>query len=533
MKTVRAYIDHRSETQGDDCFLISPDGHSDKTDSKLSFSDLKNNVSDIERQLQLLGINYGDKVAFLMTNGLWTTTLFLGVMYSGRVVVPLNAVCGSDQLQYVIDHCDAKVLFVETSLEEKYKTVFENLPTDIKVIRACRNNGPTWPVNLSETSDIPDLKSDLKADQQRVNMGPEHVDPESDALLIYTSGTTGRPKGVVLTHKSVIAGGINTTTAHQLTKGDRALCVLQLYHINGEMVTIMGPLVSGSSVVIPNKFSITEFWPLIDQWQCSWFSVVPTIIAYLLEQAERLKDPICLSSDRPKLRFGRSASAPLSPEMHRQFEQKFAVPIIETMGLSETAAQILSNPMPPAISKYGSPGVAIGNEAMIIDEHGNQQKPNLSGELMIRGDNVMKEYYKNPETTASTIRPDGWLHTGDLAYVDQDGYYFITGRLKEIIIKGGENIAPREIDEALYQHSAVLEAAAFAIPDKLYGQEVFACVSLKPGAQCTSEELRNLCIEKVGKFKAPKAITFMDELPKGPSGKIQRLKLSEAAIARA
>jgi acyl-CoA synthetase (AMP-forming)/AMP-acid ligase II len=514
MNTVKAHIDDRARTQGDACFLISPE-----IGSELSFGDLQKSASQIGLHLTALGVNIGDKVAFLMTNGRWTTTLFLGAMYSGRVVVPLNAVCGSDQLQYVIDHCDAKVLFVEADLHEKYKAVLDSLPNDINVIPACRNNGPAWSTDKVEESN---------KTNHEVNIGPD-----SEALLIYTSGTTGRPKGVLLTHKAVIAGGMNTALSHQLTTDDRALCVLQLYHINGEMVTVMGPLVSGSSVVMPNKISITDFWSQIDQWQCSWFSVVPTIIAYLLEQAERLKNPICLSSDRPKLRFGRSASAPLSPEMHRQFEQQFAVPIVETMGLSETAAQILSNPMPPGTPKYGSPGVAIGNEAMIIDKHGGEQKTRQPGELMIRGDNVMKGYYKNPETTASTLRPDGWLHTGDLAYVDEDGYYFITGRLKEIIIKGGENIAPREIDEALYQHSAVLEAAAFAIPDRHYGQEVFACVSLKPGAKCTAEELRNLCIEKLGKFKAPKTITFMDELPKGPSGKIQRLKLSEAAMASA
>ena len=514
MNTVRAHIDDRAKKMGEACFLISPE-----IGSELSFGSLQKSADQIEIYLTKLGVKFGDKVAFLMTNGLWTTTLFLGAMYSGRVVVPLNAVCGSDQLTYVIDHCDAKVLFVERELQEKYKVVFDGLANDIKVIFACRNNGPIWPIDKIVAPNKVNVEVDIQ--------------PENEALLIYTSGTTGRPKGVLLTHKSVIAGGMNTVLSHQLTQNDRALCILQLYHINGEMVTVMGPLVSGSSVVMPNKFSITDFWSLIDQWQCSWFSVVPTIIAYLLEQSERLKDPICLSSDRPQLRFGRSASAPLSPEMHRQFERQFAVAIVETMGLSETAAQILSNPMPPGIIKYGSPGIAIGNEAMIIDKSGNKQKNNLSGELMIRGDNVMKEYYKNPETTASTLRPDGWLHTGDLAYVDEDGYYFITGRLKEIIIKGGENIAPREIDEALYQHSAVLEAAAFAIPDKHFGQEVFACVSLKSGAKCTAEELRNLCIEKLGKFKSPKKITFMDELPKGPSGKIQRLKLSEAAIAGA
>jgi len=296
------------------------------------------------------------------------------------------------------------------------------------------------------------------------------------------------------------------------------------------MVTVMGPLVSGGSVVMPNKFSATEFWPLIDQWQCSWFSVVPTIIAYLLEQAERLGESDCNASDRPRLRFGRCASAPLSPDMHRQFEQQFAVPVIETMGLSETAAQILSNPMPPGECKYGSPGIAFGNEAMIIDEQGKEQERMKPGELMIRGDNVMKEYYKNPEVTERTIRSDGWLHTGDLAYEDEDGYFFITGRLKEIIIKGGENIAPREIDEALYQHVAVLEAAAFPIPDRNYGQEILACVALKPGASCSAEELQAFCVEKLGQFKAPRSISFMDELPKGPSGKIQRLKLAEAAL---
>ena len=511
MNTVRAHIDDRAKTQSDTCFLVSPE-----VGSKLSFGELQKHAKEIDQHLTALGVGTGDKVAFLMTNGLWTTTLFLGAMYSGRVIVPLNAVCGNDQLQYVIGHCDAKVLFVESDLQEKYQSVFDNLDTDIKVITACRSNGPSWPVEVAVTAN---------------NVGQKaQVMPEDEALLIYTSGTTGRPKGVVLTHKSVVAGGMNTALAHQLTKNDRGLCVLQLYHINGEMVTVMGPLVSGSSVVMPNKFSITEFWSLIDEWQCSWFSVVPTIIAYLLEQAERLEDPICNPDNRPRLRFGRSASAPLSPEMHRQFEQQFAVPIVETMGLSETAAQILSNPMPPELPKYGSPGVVVGNEAMIIDEHGKQQVTGKPGELMIRGDNVMKEYYKNPETTADTIRPDGWLHTGDLGYVDEDGFYFITGRLKEIIIKGGENIAPREIDEALYQHSAVLEAAAFAIPDHHYGQEILACVSLKPGATCSSEELRELCIEKLGKFKSPKSISFMDELPKGPSGKIQRLKLAEAAI---
>lgn len=505
--TVRSMIDQQADSQPESTFLVSPEAG-----LELSYRELQENARAIENQLDALGLKKGEKVAFLMNNGLWTANLFLGVMYSGRVILPLNAVSGSEQLSYVIEHSDCRVIFVEDELRQKNQAVIDGIPDHIRIIPTCRDKGPEWPESTS---------TEVSAATRMV---------ESDeALLIYTSGTTGRPKGVVLTHKAVIAGGRNTALAHELNADDRALCVLQLFHINGQMVTVMGPLVSGGSVVMPNKFSVSEFWGWIDDHRCTWFSVVPTIIAYLLEQAERLKEPARDAGDRPQLRFGRSASAPLSPDMHRDFEKQFAVPIVETMGLSETAAQILSNPMPPKKPKYGSPGFAVGNEAMIIDDQGKEQIKGQSGELMIRGDNVMKEYYKNPEVTASTLREDGWLHTGDLAYEDEDGYFFITGRLKEIIIKGGENIAPREIDEALYQHSAVLEAAAFPIPDRNYGQEILACVALKPGASCSAEELEAFCIEKLGKFKAPRSISFMDELPKGPSGKIQRLKLAEAA----
>jgi acyl-CoA synthetase (AMP-forming)/AMP-acid ligase II len=508
MNTVRSIIDSRAVTRADDTFLISPE-----TGKQLNYRNLQAYARDIEKNLCALGLVKGDKAAFLMSNGLWTAALFLGIMYSARVTVPLNGVSGNEQLQYVIEHSDAKVIFVEDEYLEKYRPVFDNIPDHILVLPSSRDTGPEWP----------QCQANLKAD-------PGELKSEDEALLIYTSGTTGRPKGVILTHKAVIAGGNNTALAHQLGADDCALCVLQLYHINGEMVTVMGPLVSGGSVIMPAKFSTGEFWPLIDKWQCSWFSVVPTIIAYLLEQAEREQEIPCNPSDRPLLRFGRSASAPLSPDMHRQFEQQFGVAIVETMGLTETAAQILSNPMPPASPKYGSPGIAIGNEAMIINKQGTEQIRTESGELMIRGDNVMKEYYKNPQATAEALTSNGWLHTGDLAYQDEDGYFFITGRLKEIIIKGGENIAPREIDEALYQHTAVLEAAAFPIPDRNYGQEILACVALKPGASCSAAELEAFCVEKLGKFKAPKSISFMTELPKGPSGKIQRLKLADAAI---
>ena len=504
MNTVNRFVDRYADAQPDKPFLLTPE-----SDGAMSYGRLREHARGINAQLDALGIARGDKVAFLLPNGYWTCALFIGVMYSGRVIVPLNAVSGDAALSYVIEHSDCRVLFVDDVFADKYRNVLDTLPDGVKLIRTSLDDGPDW------------------ANDALVSVEPLAPNENDAAILIYTSGTTGRPKGVLLTHRNAVAGGRNTMLAHQLGETDRALCVLPLYHINGQMVTVVAPLVSGGSVVMPQRFSTSSFWPLMARYACTWFSVVPTIIAYLLEHAERDGFKRDAMGGMPYLRFGRSASAPLAPEMHRAFEDRFGVPIVETMGLTETAAQILSNPMPPAKTKYGSPGVAVGNEAMVVDEHGRECLPGVPGELMIRGDNVTRGYYKNPEATADALEPDGWLHTGDVAVQDEEGFFFITGRIKELIIKGGENIAPREIDEALYEHPAVLEAAGFGLPDTLYGQEVMACVALKPGVACSERELAELTRERLGAFKSPKRVFIMDELPKGPSGKIQRLKLAD------
>ena len=213
--------------------------------------------------------------------------------------------------------------------------------------------------------------------------------------------------------------------------------------------------------------------------------------------------------------------------MKTQFEKRFNVPIVETMGLTETAAQMLSNPLPPGTRKIGSPGIPIGNETAILSKDLQIVTDGSEGEIAVRGPNVMLEYLRNPTATAETFTPDGWLRTGDLGRQDQDGYFFVTGRLKELIIKGGENIAPREIDDALYTHPDVVEAAAFACPCDSYGERIEAAVKLRDNSKATSDDLLAICSTRLGKFKSPDTIHFMDELPKGPSGKIQRLKLAE------
>jgi acyl-CoA synthetase (AMP-forming)/AMP-acid ligase II len=284
----------------------------------------------------------------------------------------------------------------------------------------------------------------------------------------------------------------------------------------------MGSLISQSQLLVAPKFSASLFWSDIDTGAATWFSVVPTIISHLLHGA---KDPN--ESVKARLRFGRSASSALAPDVQTAFEARFDVPIVETMGMTETAAQMLSNPLSPGLRKIGSPGLALGNEVAILRQDLSLADSDEQGEIAIRGPNVMKEYLKNPAATQAAFTPDGWLLSGDLGHKDTDGYVYVTGRLKELIIKGGENIAPREVDEALYAHADVVEAAAFARPCSTYGERVEAAVTLKPGSTLTSEDLIKICITRLGVFKAPDYVHLIGELPKGPSGKIQRLKLAE------
>jgi long-chain acyl-CoA synthetase len=500
MRTVRAYIDLRAQSAPEQVYLIAPEtGHA------LTYGDLRNDAQRLGAYLLHQGLNKGDKVALMLHNGYQTANLFLGIMCGGFVAAPVNLLAQAAQLAYVLEHSDARLIFVAAEYRARLQAALEKIRRRIEVVTVDVDAKVLFP----DTTDGVDLPA---------------VEEEDDALLMYTSGTTGVPKGALLSHKNVITGGRFTSDAHALTTADRVLCSLPLYHINGQIVTAVAPLVHGGSVVMPHKFSVSQFWELLAQYRCTWFNVVPTIISYLLNEPDaRVK-----RKELPleQIRFGRSASMALPPSVHRAFEQEFGFGVIETMGLTETAAPVFSNLLDPARRKYGSPGRAFGNEAKVVNKDGRSLPPGQIGEIMIRGDNVMKGYYKAPDITAQTLEPDGWLHTGDLGYVDTDGFYFITGRLKELIIKGGENIAPREIDEVLYKHPAVLEAAAVGIPDAHYGQEIMACVVLKPGHRCTEQELMAFCRNELGQYKTPKLIKFVDAIPKGPSGKVQRLKLT-------
>lgn len=500
-RTIRSYIDHRAAESPDKVYLIAPEA-----EIKLTYSKLKSDSEKLGKLLVSLGMKKGDKVSFMMSNGYQTTRIFLGVMYSGFVVAPLNLLVQPTQLDYVLDHSDTKLIFFTEDQRARLEPAVAKLKREIILV----------PVELDAEHVFPPEK-DLSG------IGLPDVEEDDDALLLYTSGTTGVPKGAILSHKNMVSGGLYTAMAHELTPEDRALCSLPLYHINGEVVTAVTPLVSGGSVVMPYKFSTSNFWEYISRYKCTWFSVVPTIISYLTNSTEISG----MGYNLGQVRFGRSASSALPPSLHKAFEEKFGISIVETMGLTETAAPVFSNPMDPARRKYGSPGQPVGNLAKIVDMEGNEVPRGAQGEIMIKGDNVMKGYYKDPVKTAEAFNAERWLHTGDLGYMDEDGFVFVTGRIKELIIKGGENIAPREIDEVLYKHPCVLEAAAVGVPDDVYGEEIVACVALKESTSASEEDILCYCLEHLGKFKTPKSVRIVAELPKGPSGKIQRLKLVE------
>ena len=504
-KTIRAVIDRLAADHGDDIFLVDPE-----QDRTLTFGQLRDGAETIRAGLDRLGVAKGAKVAFLLDNGYWTAQLFLGVMAAGRVIVPLNAVSGTRQLVHVLEHSDAELVFVSATYRERLAELRGAVGRDFRVAEIDDGEGPAWPADGDgATPALPTV--------------PDERDP---ALLLYTSGSTGLPKGAVMNHRAIVAGGENVMLGHGLGPEDRVLCVLPVYHINGAMVTVVAPLVSGGSVVMPSRFRASRFWDLVAAHGCTWSSVVPTIIKYLLDRAAG--EPFDFGADErlAPFRFGRSASAPLPAVVLQQWEETFGVPMIETIGLTETSGTVATNPMPPRARKPGSVGLPCGNEIRVVDETGKECAPHVPGELVVRGDNVLDYYYKNPEATEGAFFGE-WFRTGDLGRKDDEGYLFITGRLKELIIRGGENIAPREIDDVLYRHESILEAAAVGVDDENYGQEVVACVVIRDGHRATEEELKEFCEEAVGGVKCPKTIYFLDDLPKGPSGKIQRLRLPE------
>ena len=483
----------------DAVFAISP-----QAEAMLSYAQLAQACSELEATFDARGIERGAIVAYMLPNGLAALQLFLATMACGRVVLPFNLLAQDSQLDYVIGHARPSVVFANASHAQRLAAAAGRAGVATR-IEVCEDDALVLP---HAGADRP----------------PAHVTPDDAALLMYTSGTTGVPKGVLLTHGNMLHAG-RAVVAHQsLSPADRVLSSLPLYHINGQCIATVSTLVSGGSIVLPQKFSTSQWWSLVEQHRPTWLNLVPTIVAYLLN------GPPLTPAQREAvrgIRYARSASAPLPPEHQNEFEARFGIPIVEAMGLTECASVAFCNPMPPAPRRAGSAGRPLGVEARVVDAGGNALGEGERGEIQVRGPNVMRGYHRPAPSTPPALTHDGWLATGDLGYRDADSFYFVTGRLKELIIKGGENIAPREIDEALLRHPDVLEAAAVGVPDREYGQQILACIVRKPGAQLDEPQIHAHALRELGRYKTPKYFRFVDELPKGPSGKVQRMKLAE------
>jgi len=503
--TIPALIEAQAAARPDATYFIATE-----TGRTLTFRELRDSSRRVTALIAREGLAPGTHVSIVMPNGLATLRILLGAMAGGYCVNPVNLLSQPEQMRYVLDHSDSKLIFASPDWAPKVRELVQGLARPIAVLEVD-----------------PDAERLPGERDEDAAVAFEGAKPDALALLMYTSGTTGTPKGVILTHANLAANAYTISAEHGLGPGDRVAAVLPLYHINAFAVTMLAPLAHGGSLAMPPKFSAGKFWGTTTRFECTWINVVPTIVSYVLEGAAPPRESIA------RIRFCRSASAPLPPDHLRAFQEKFGIGVIETMGLTETVAPAFSNPLDPAMRKVGSVGRPSGCEARIVNEHGVELPDGTAGEIVIRGPQVTPGYYKNEAATAGAFFPGGWFRSGDIGVRDADGFYFVTGRIKELIIKGGENIAPREIDEVLLRHPAVLDAAAVGVPDRHYGQEIMACVIRREGHACSEDELKAFCTEHLGRYKTPNTIYFVDELPRGPSGKVQRLKLVELMPAAA
>src|SRR6185436_10826640 len=333
------------------------------------------------------------------------------------------------------------------------------------------------------------------------------IDCEHEAIIIYTYGTTGKPKGCLLTHGNVIANARQISSWLSFTENDRLLTMMPLFHMNAVSVTTMSALYAGGSTVVSQKFTASRFWQIISDYQITSFGSVATMLSMLLST---YPDGVPEGLKTDQLRFAMCGSAPVPAEVLRRFEETF-------------------NP-PDTRRRPGSCGVPIGNEMRVVDEEDREVPDGELGEIVLQGENVLKGYYKNDLANETAFR-NGWFHTGDIGYRDADGFFYIVDRKSDMIIRGGENIYPREIDEVLYQHPDIAAAAVVGVPDALYGEEVAAVVVLKSGASTTEQEVIGYCKARLADFKCPKTVHFVDDIPKGPTGKLLKRELAKMLSA--
>lgn len=459
----------------------------------------------VDRTTALLaahGIGKGDVVSLLMPNNVEYVIAYFACWQLGVLAGPINSLLKAQEIEYVIANSEAKALLVNSEFLSLVNPLRDHLPS-LAAIIIFDNEAEATKNFDSATAEIVD------------------VSPDDEAIIIYTSGTTGKPKGCLLTHGNVIANAKQISEWLGFSETDRLLTMMPLFHMNAVSVTTMAALYAGGSSVVSLKFSASRFWKIVSDYQISSFGSVATMLSRLLSA---YPDGVPPNLDTRQLRFAMCGSAPVPAETIKRFEETFNCLVIEGYGLSESTCRSTFNP-PDRRRRAGSCGLPIGNEMRIVDDDDEEVGPGELGEIVMRGENILKGYYKNSEATAVAFR-NGWFHTGDIGYRDEDGFYFIVDRKSDMIIRGGENIYPREIDEVLYQHPAVLAAAVVGVPDDVYGEEVAGFVVLREGSETSEEEVIEFCKSRLADYKCPKRISFVKDIPKGPTGKLLKRELT-------
>jgi acyl-CoA synthetase (AMP-forming)/AMP-acid ligase II len=473
----------------------------------LTFAGLRALIDTTVARLNALGVGRNDRVAIVLPNGPEMAAAFVAVA-AGATTAPLNPAYRADEFRFYLEDLNAKALIVQQG-------------DDSPAIAVARELGVA----------ILELKPDTSAPAGTFALdGPRAGDlgdggaaqADDVALVLHTSGTTSRPKIVPLSHTNIAASARNIGATLRLAPEDRCLNVMPLFHIHGLLAAVSASLAAGASVHCTPGFNALRIFAWFDVVKPTWYTAVPTMHQAILARAARNTEIV----GRMKLRFIRSSSSSLPPPVMHALEDLFRAPVIESYGMTEAAHQMASNQLPPGAREAGSVGVAAGPEVAIMDPKGAILPQGATGEVVIRGDNVTKGYENNPQANESAFT-NGWFRTGDQGVLDADGFLTITGRLKEIINRGGEKIAPLEVDNVLMEHPAVAQAVTFAMPHDKLGEDVAAAVVLREGAQADEKVLRTFVAEHLADFKVPRRIVILDEIPKGATGKLQRIGLAE------
>jgi long-chain acyl-CoA synthetase len=463
-------------------------------------------VETAARLIESLGVAKGDRVSLLLNNCAEYLLSYFACFRLGAWAGPVNSLLKSHEIEFIVGNSGSSTVITSPDLLaglDDARGSVESLE-NVVVIEPAGD----WRIEAGQA------RGGLQSRRAPVS-------EDDEAVIIYTSGTTGKPKGVLLTHGNLLANARQIAEWLRLTEQDRALMIMPLFHVNALMTTGLAALWAGGSTVLEPKFSASRHWHTISEHRVTYFGSVATMLSMLNHSYPGGVPADC---DIGAFRFALCGSAPVPAEVLKKFEALFNRPVVEGYGLSESTCRSTFNP-PDERRRPGSVGLPIGNEVKVVDDNDREVPAGAVGEIVLRGSNIMKGYYRNEAATTEAFR-GGWFHTGDLGYRDADGFFYIVDRKSDMIIRAGENIYPREIDEVLYQHPKVQDAATIGVPDELYGEEVKAFIVLRQGSDATEQEIIDFCRARLADFKCPRTVALVKEIPKGPTGKLLKRELA-------